>query len=134
MIESLKRIFAEIKRVWEGLPPNRKVVISAVSTATLVGLIALLLWARHITYVVLYSNLDPQEAALVVERLKKDKIPYGLSKGGTTILVPSRDVYDIRLQLAGEGIPRTGAIGYEIFDKTNLGLTDFLQRVNYRRA
>ena len=61
-------------------------------------------------------------------------MPYLLDNDGKSVLVPRASVYDLRLSLAGEGLPQTGTIGYEIFDRTNLGISDFVQKVNYRRA
>jgi flagellar M-ring protein FliF len=61
-------------------------------------------------------------------------VPYTLEDGGKTILVPKSQIYELRLSLAGEGLPQSSVIGYEIFDRTNLGVSDFVQKVNYRRA
>lgn len=70
----------------------------------------------------------------MVHKLKEKKIPYRLSQNGTAILVPKEQVYDIRLSLAAEGLPKGGGVGFEIFDRTNLGTTDFVQKLNYQRA
>jgi flagellar M-ring protein FliF len=82
----------------------------------------------------LYRNLDSQEAGQIIDQLRGSKVPYRISEGGTEILVPSSKINDVRLNLAAQGYPKSGIIGYEIFDQTNLGMTDFLQKVNYRRA
>jgi flagellar M-ring protein FliF len=85
-------------------------------------------------YSVLYSGLAPEEAGQVLERLDQRKIPYRLSGGGGTIMVPTRHVYSARVELASDGIPRSGTVGFEVFDKSVFGMTEFLQKVNYRRA
>ena len=83
---------------------------------------------------VLYTELSEKDAAEVVKNLKDLKIPYKIGIGGTRILVPVDEVYEIRLTLAGKGIPKGGIVGYEIFDKGGIGVTAFTERVNYKRA
>jgi flagellar M-ring protein FliF len=85
-------------------------------------------------YGVLFASLAEQDAALIVGKLKEAKLPYRLEHNGATILVPSSSVYEMRLQLAAEGLPQSGIVGYEIFDKNNIGITDFVQKLNYKRA
>lgn len=91
-----------------------------------------MLWSEHIDYQVLYSNLTPEDAGQVVNKLKEMKITYKVD--GNAIYVPSSKVYDLRLELAGQGIPQGGGVGFEIFDKAQLGVTEFVQRLNYVRA
>lgn len=83
---------------------------------------------------VLFSDLDPKDAAAIVEKLKEQNIPYELSDGGTAIRVPQSQVYELRLALAREGLPAGSTVGYEIFDRTNLGMSDFVQKLNHKRA
>ncbi len=85
-------------------------------------------------YKVLYSGLSQEDAGDVLTRLKESRIPYRLANSGTSIMVPVGQVYETRLTLAGDGLPRGGGVGFEIFDKTNFGTTDFVQRLNYQRA
>ena len=70
----------------------------------------------------------------MVQKLKESGTPYRLSNNGTTISVPEEKVAELRLEMAGAGVPKSGRIGFEIFDKTNFGMTDFAEHVNYRRA
>jgi flagellar M-ring protein FliF len=70
----------------------------------------------------------------VVAKLKEQRVDYQLSEGGSAILVPTAKVYETRLSLAAEGLPRGGGVGFELFDKTSLGTTDFVQKLNYQRA
>ncbi|HEX9916952.1 MAG TPA: flagellar basal-body MS-ring/collar protein FliF, partial [candidate division Zixibacteria bacterium] len=116
------------------MPSGKKFTFVFTTIVVVAGLVLLVSWVRNVSYVPLYSGLDASEAGVVVDKLIEGKVPYRLSNRGTTILVASSRVYDIRIKLAAEGLPRTGTIGYEIFDKSNLGMTDFLQKVNYRRA
>jgi flagellar M-ring protein FliF len=85
-------------------------------------------------YQTAFAGLAPADAAVVVEKLKAAQIPYKLAGDGATIQVPAEKVADVRLMLAAEGLPQGSGVGFEIFDKTNLGLTDFAQRINYKRA
>lgn len=82
----------------------------------------------------LYNSLSPEDAQVILQKLKEGAVPYRLSNNGTTISVPEEKVAELRLEMAGAGVPKSGRIGFEIFDKTNFGMTDFAEHVNYRRA
>ncbi len=97
-------------------------------------LLAIILSASKKNFGVLYNSLDPQDAAKIVEILNEKQISYELSDNGTTILIERSKIYETRLQLASEGLPQTSIVGYEIFDRTNLGMSEFVQKLNYRRA
>ena len=83
---------------------------------------------------ILYTNLDFFEAGEITTRLADLDVRYRLSSDGTAILVPKDEERDLRLKLAGEGYPKSGRIGYKIFEEAQLAMTDFLQRVNLKRA
>lgn len=85
-------------------------------------------------YAALYTNLASEDASKVVEHLASQKIPYKIEDNGQTIRVPKDKVYEIRLTLASKGIPSSGIVGYEIFDKTTMGMSEFMQKLNYKRA
>ncbi len=82
----------------------------------------------------LFTNLSPQDAAAVVKELEAQKIPYQLSKEGTVIEAPEELVYRTRLDLAGKGLPQGGGVGFELFEHTPFGMSEFSQRINYVRA
>lgn len=86
------------------------------------------------TYSVLFSDMDSESASSVVTRLKNEKVLYTLDDGGKTVRVPLNRVDELRLEFASQGMPTSGRIGFEIFDRTTFGVTDFLEHVNYRRA
>jgi flagellar M-ring protein FliF len=86
------------------------------------------------SYRILYSNLDPEDAAAITEQLTKANYKYKLENDGRTILVDRKKVYEARMALAKSGLPKAHGVGWELFDKTNLGMTDFMQKVNARRA
>lgn len=130
---------------WQAVVEKSKVVRASLSTGQLaslvvvfVGVLALVIgstWYLNRTeYRVLFSDLNGEEAAKVVERLQVDGVEYQLQDGGRTVLVPTVATDNLRLQFAGEGLPTSGRIGFEIFDKVAFGQTEFLEHVNYRRA
>ncbi|MCG8620115.1 MAG: flagellar M-ring protein FliF, partial [Desulfobacterales bacterium] len=86
------------------------------------------------TFRAAYTGLNKEDASAVVEVLKSSNTPYRLTGDGTTIMVPETMVYDIRLTMAKEGIPKGEGVGYEIFDKTEFGTTEFVQKINKKRA
>jgi flagellar M-ring protein FliF len=98
------------------------------------GLSALAFWSSRLNYSLLYGKLDEGEASKVIAALDEAKVPYEISRGGGAIMVPADKVYQVRMQMAGKGIPRGEGVGFEIFDKANFGISDFVQRANYTRA
>ena len=82
----------------------------------------------------LYADLDAQEAQSIVQKLQELKVQYELSTDGRSIKVASDKLAEVRIQLASQGLPESGRIGFEIFDRTNFGLTNFQEQVNYQRA
>ena len=103
-------------------------------TVTIGSIIAMSFWIKTPDLQLLYANLSEQDAAAIVDNLKTQKIPYELSNQGKTIRVPANQVHEIRLKMASEGLPEGSDVGLEIFDKTSLGMTDFIQKLNYQRA
>lgn len=98
-----------------------------------VGLATVLALSLATPYEPLYYNLGREDAAEVVEFLKKERVPYRLADQGRVVQVPRDQVYELRLRLAGTTMP-SGGLGFEIFDRSNLGVTEFVQNVNYQRA
>ncbi|MFW5702293.1 MAG: flagellar basal-body MS-ring/collar protein FliF, partial [Bacteroidota bacterium] len=130
-------IINQAKEFANRLSRIQKIIIAAVLGAVIIA-IGAILWSSSAgedeKMAVLYSQLEQADAAKIVERLKEQGIEYELKDNGQTILVNKETVYDTRIQMASEGLPQEGAAGYEIFDKTNLGMSEFVQRLNYRRA
>lgn len=126
---------AQTGNFFKSLNLLQKILLIGVTLGVLLGLILLVISvSNRVEYSTLYRQLDPAEAGKIVEKIKEQKIPYKLEDGGTTILVDKNKVYDLRISLASEGMPETGVIGYELFDKTNLGMSEFVQKLNFRRA
>jgi len=134
MNERLEQLRNQGLTVWQALDTRRKIAVVAVSVVVLAGLLSLALFTGREDFVPLYSGLTTADAYQVTERLKSEGIPYKLADEGQTILVPSTIKHEIRLQLASEGIPQGGSSGFELFDSQGFGVTEFTQRVNYKRA
>ena len=91
-------------------------------------------WIQRPSYALLFADLDPESAGDVVSRLKAAKVEYQLDEGGRSVRVPASKIDELRLEFASGGLPSSGRIGFEIFDRTAFGATEFLEQVNYRRA
>ena len=113
---------------------NQRMIILVALAGSVAGLIALALWTQQPDMQVLFTNLGSEDAAAIIDKLKETKVPYETTGGGSTVLVPSAQVHDLRLQLATQGLPHGGGVGFEIFDRTSIGMSEFVQKLNYRRA
>ncbi|MGB9885481.1 MAG: flagellar basal-body MS-ring/collar protein FliF [Moorellales bacterium] len=116
------------------MPAGRRTALVLAVAAALAALILAVQLGGREKYVPLFTNLELPEAAEVVAKLKEDKVPYRLVADGTTILVPESKVYDLRLEVAGSGLLAGSGVGFELFDKTQLGMTDTQWHLNYQRA
>ena len=119
---------------FQTLPVVRRLGILIALAATVAALVGVALWTQQPEMQVLFANLAPEDAGAIVEKLKESKVPYQVAAGGTSILVPDAQVHDLRLLLAGQGLPHGGGVGFEIFDRSTLGMSEFVQKLNYRRA
>ncbi len=133
-MESFKDFFKSVGHFVGRMTPSQVMMLFGVIAGTIVGAILVVGWLGEVTYSRLYSDLEEAEAGEIINYLNDNKIPFKLSANGSTIEVPSNDVYSARISLASSGLPRSGSIGYSLFDQNNLGMTDFLQNLNFRRA
>lgn len=122
-----------LKTILDGLDTRKKISFIVLSAAILAGFVYLLIWIGRPELKPLYSNLSAEDAGMIVERLKADKIPYQVASGNT-ILVPADRVFETTMTMASRGLPQGGGVGFEIFDNPRLGMTEFEQNVNYQRA
>lgn len=116
------------------LNPKQKFMMIGSVLLTTGLLIILLFFMNEPSYSTLYSGLSAEDASKVVDFLSGQKVIYKIDDNGQTIKVPKEKVYETRLALAGRGIPSSGVIGYEIFDKSTMGMSEFMQKINYKRA
>lgn len=133
-MEQILAFFRKLYDRYLELSQGKKVAVWALLAAGFSSLAVMLLWVRTPDYQLLYANLTDEDAAAIVDWVKQQKIPYELANAGHTIRVPADKAYEIRLQLAGEGLPEGGDVGLEIFDKNTLGMTEFIQKLNFQRA
>jgi flagellar M-ring protein FliF len=115
-------------------PLSRKIATAAVLVVALALIIVLLLQARTANHQLLYANLSMSDAGAVVTWLKNQKVAYSLRNDGKDIWVPADQLYQTRLDLASNGLPTGGGVGFEVFDKQSFALSDYVQKVNYTRA
>jgi flagellar M-ring protein FliF len=134
-VESVKQALNPFLSVWGRLSRTQQIGLGAISAAVIGLLFIVSSVARQPDVAVAFSNLSDEDEATVVAKLKDAKIPYELGNGGV-VKVPSAQVNDAKLALAGSGIagkPASGS-GFELFDQNNFGQTEFTQTVNYQRA
>jgi len=125
---------ARLQSLWHGSSLPQRVLVGGLLASAIVVFVLLMIWLNQPSYGVLYSKMAQKDASRVLEQLKKQNVPYKLKAGGTTVLVPEKQVYDLRLQLAGENVLQGQGVGFEIFNQSQIGQTDFVQQVNYQRA
>ncbi|MCT4706642.1 flagellar M-ring protein FliF [Enterobacteriaceae bacterium H11S18] len=113
---------------------NPKLPLIVAGSAAIAIMVALTLWAKQPDYKVLYSNLADQDGGAIITQLTQMNIPYRYSDNGTAIEVPAEKVYDLRLRLAQQGLPKGGAVGFELMDQEKFGISQFSEQVNYQRA
>ncbi|MFH1011421.1 MAG: flagellar basal-body MS-ring/collar protein FliF [bacterium] len=134
MARAMDNFLSPINDFWKRLTLGQKAGLVVSTALVLCLLAALLTWTSKAPFATLYSDLSEKDASKVAEELRESKIPYRLAEGGSKILVPENQVYELRLHFASLGLPNSGVLGYELFDKPMLGMTEFMQKINFRRA
>ena len=133
-MNNLSKLGAQLVEIWKQLGVSQRVSVISATLVLVAGLGSLAFWSSRADYSLLYGKLSDTEASKVISALDDAKVPYKVGEGGGSILVPADKVYEMRMQLAGKGIPSGDGVGFEIFDKPNFGISDFVQRANYTRA
>lgn len=133
MNQNLSKLGKQLWDIWGQLGASQRVTVLAATFVLVAGLVAAAMWSSHADYGLLYGGLSDAESAKVAAALDDAKVPYKIGSGGA-IMVPADKVYAMRMQLASKGIPQGDGVGFEIFDKPNFGISDFVQRANYLRA
>jgi flagellar M-ring protein FliF len=134
MPESIGRLIEQSRGVWGGFGRGQRIAVLGILGASLGMLLWVGVWGHRPDLATLYANLNPADAGQVIEQLKAARVTYQLEDGGTRILVPAGVVHETRIKLASLGLPQGGGVGFELFDRTNFGATDFVQKLNYQRA
>lgn len=131
---NLEQLLSRLKGASATLSARQMTVLAGAFVAAVCLTIGSAYWLNAPTYGVLFSDMDAESAAGIVSKLKAEKVQYTLDDAGRTIRVPASRVDELRLQFASDGLPNSGRVGFELFDRTAFGVTDFLEHVNYRRA
>jgi flagellar M-ring protein FliF len=134
MNQNFSKLGGQLLAIWNQLGAAQRVSVAVATLGVVGGLLAIALWSGRVDYSLLYGKLSDSESARVITALDEAKVPYRIGGGGSSISVPTEKVHVTRMQLAGKGIPRGDGVGFEIFDKPNFGISDFVQRANYSRA
>ncbi len=129
----MNQLTGQLGNIWKGTSFGQRLIFIIVILGFMAGLLAVTYWVRIPDYGLLYSELSQKEAAEVVAYLRDNDIDYKVKDNGSTVLVPSSKIYESRMALAKDSLPR-GEVGFELFDKVKFGMSDLAQKVNYRRA
>jgi len=134
MFDFFQQFIKQAKNVFGKLDPKQKLVVMVVSIFCITMIVYLMAWTGERQWKVLFSNLEPEDANAVIEQLDQDGIPYRVETEGTAIMVEQGQEFELRLKYQAQGLITGGSVGYEIFDRPSIGMTDFLQQVNYKRS
>src|SRR5262245_23761001 len=124
----------QVSQLWNRLTWAQRIWLAVAAAAVIGGISYLNHWNQERDFKPLFSGLTAEDAGTVTAKLRELGVDYRLAGSGSEIMVPSEKVAEARLQLASAGLPRSGRIGFELFDKTNFGASEFTEQVNYHRA
>jgi flagellar M-ring protein FliF len=130
----MKAFTQSLLSLWKQLGLNQRVSLVLAAAVVVAGFAALAVWSRRPDYQLLYGRLGEKDAAAIISQLETLNVPHQVAGGGGAVYVPSDQVYHLRMELAAKGLPSGDGVGFEIFDKGQFGLSDFVQRTNYLRA
>jgi flagellar M-ring protein FliF len=130
----MSELWNNLRTFWTKLTPFARAAVLTGALALVFALLVASWWITHTRYQVLFSDLSQRDAAAVVAELKTLKVPYALKDGGTTVLVDEKVVLETRLSLMSSGVPISGGVGFELFDNKDVGMTEYMQKIDYQRA
>ena len=130
----IRQILLQLQNLLKNISVGKRIALMILAAGSISGFIFLMSWAGQPEFHPLFTNLESQDAGSILDRLKDQKIPYRISSNGSTILIPQEHIYETRMDLASEGLPQGGNLGFELFDNTKFGMSEFAQNVNYQRA
>lgn len=117
---------------WFRASPRIALAFTVAAVATLA--VAMLLWAREPAYRVVYSNISDEDGGAIVAELGKMNVPYRFEQHGGAVMVPQDQMHEVRLKLAQLGLPKGGAVGFELLDEEKFGISQFSEQINFQRA
>ena len=115
-------------------PGGRKFLLMLGVAAVIAIMSGVWMWSQQPDYRVLFSNYNDRDGGAIVASLQQMNVPYKFAEGGGAILVPADQVHDARLKLASQGLPKGGNVGFELMENQKLGVSQFLEQVNFQRA
>lgn len=116
------------------LSNQQKIVLMVALAAIVALLVASNMWFKQADYKVLFSNIGERDGGAIIAALEQLNVPYKFTESGGAILVPSTKVHEVRLRLATQGLPKGGAVGFELMENQKFGISQFAEQVNYQRA
>ncbi len=134
MPSKVQTVIEQLKTFWAGLSTPKRLALVTLTVGALVAVLAITTFGSRPNMAYLYTELSTEDAASIVQKLDSLKVEHELESDGTAIKVPEDRVHALRLELAAAGLPRGAGVGFELFDKSQIGATEFEQNVNLRRA
>lgn len=123
-----------IRQMLDRLDSQQKVMMILALAAVITVLVGSVLWAKHGDFRVVFSNISERDGGSIITALEQMNVPYRFSDSGGAILVPAERVHEVRLRLASQGLPKGGAVGFELMENQKFGISQFAEQVNYQRA
>ncbi|MDI6870346.1 MAG: flagellar basal-body MS-ring/collar protein FliF [Bacillota bacterium] len=133
-MDFLRSLYEQAKAFWQGLSPGRRVGLPLVVLAVIGFLVYATAVLNQPKFAPLFTGLSPADAGEITAKLKESGVRYRLAEKGTAVLVPQEQVYETRINLASQGLPKGGVVGFELFNETRLGTTDFERKLKYNWA
>lgn len=121
-------------QLWGALGASQRITVVVASLVVVLGMVAMVTWSSRPDYQMVYGGLDENDASAVISHLQQSNIPFRTEQGGAAVFVPADQVHRARMDLAGKGLPSGEGVGFEIFDRGDFGVSDFVQRTNHTRA
>src|SRR5262249_23509454 len=130
----MKSFLEQMKQIWGHLGLNQRITLAVAAACVVGGMIGLVWWAHRPSMQLLYGRLTEKDVSEIVATIQEQGVTYEVGNGGSSVYVPADQVHKLRIALASKGIPTGEGVGFEIFDRSNFGISDFVQRTNYLRA
>jgi flagellar M-ring protein FliF len=134
MNERLTEILEKLKSYYASLSPKKRMALGGITAASLFAIMAITMVMKHDPQQVLFSELHQEDAKAIAKKLSEQNIPYRVSEDSRTITVAQSQVYKARMELAKEGLPGQDVVGFEKFDTTSIGMSSYVQKIQYVRA
>lgn len=129
-----KKGIDDIKTMLENIWRNPRIIFFIAAAAAISVVIALMFWAKEPDFRILYNNISEQDGGEIVTQLTQMQIPYRFAEHDGSIQIPADKVYEVRLKLAQQGLPKGGSVGFELLDQEKFGISQFNEQVNFQRA